>query len=144
MLQATHDIPIHLRIRELQKQIHAEYGKHSRHNWTKISKLTKARNELQDQIQANAPRNMYAMSHAMLLDAIDLVHAEAMDYRTSGLQMIVRTTFGIEPSRRTIRRWVADEQCRNELCPCHRLGLGNEEIPENFPFVGFEAVEVMA
>ena len=140
----TRDIPIHTRIRELQRQIHAEYGNHWRYNWTRIGTLSKERDELQDQIKAKAPRNMYAMTHEMLLDAIDLTHAQAANYKTSGLQSVVRETFGVEPSRRTIRRWVADCECRDAACPCHGIGLGNEEAPENFPFVGFEAVEVVA
>lgn len=141
----TYDIPIHHRIRDLQKQIHTEWTRnHSRHNWTKIRELCRERDELQDQVRSNAPRNMYAMPHAMLLEAIDLVHAEVPNYRTSGLQWVVETTFGIRPSRRTIRRWVSEWECRNDSCPCHRLGLYNEEVPENFPLVGSEAVEVMA
>lgn len=140
----TRDIPIHMRIRELQRQIHAEYGNPWRHNWTRIRALQDERDGLQEQIRLNAPRNMHAMTHEMLLDAIDLTHAQAPNYKTSGLQSVVRETFGVEPSRRTIRRWVADCECRDAACPCHRIGLGSEEVPENFPFVGFEAVEVMA
>lgn len=74
---------------------------------------------------------MYHVPRSIRLQMLDVAH-QLRDYSTASVARVVGAQFGVTPSRRTVRRWMADEVCRNELCPCRSGALSNEAAPENF------------
>lgn len=81
---------------------------------------------------------MYHVPRSIRLQMLDIAH-QSRDRRTGSIARIIGVQFGVTPSRRTVRRWMTDETCRNELCPCQAGALFNEAPP--FEFDGADAVE---